>query len=35
MLFGTSGIGQQFTFSIVGGGQCPDVTGIANTSRVL
>src|SRR5436305_1139961 len=34
-LFLTSGIGQQFTFSIVPGGQCPDVTGKANRSRVL
>src|SRR6267143_6690155 len=29
-LFLTSGIGQQFTFSIVPGGQCPYVTGKAN-----
>src|SRR6266403_1876108 len=34
-LFLTSGIGQQFTFSTVPGGQCPDVTGKANRSRVL
>src|SRR2546427_12257084 len=34
-LFLTSGIGQQVTFSIVPGGQCPDVTGKAYTSRVL
>jgi hypothetical protein len=27
ILFLTSGIGQQFTFSTVPGGQCPDVTG--------
>ena len=26
MLFGTSGIGQQVTFSTVPAGQCPDVT---------
>jgi len=26
ILFGTSGIGQQFTFSIVPAGQCPEVT---------
>src|SRR5258706_4435428 len=34
-LFGTSGIGQQVTFSTVPDGQCPEVTGKANTSRVL
>src|SRR6267143_6925559 len=34
-LFLTSGIGQQSTFSVVPAGQCPDVTGKANTSRVL
>src|SRR6266436_1470206 len=35
ILFLTSGIGQQVTFSIVPAGQCPDVTGKAYTSRVL
>src|ERR1700730_1603256 len=34
-LFGTSGIGQQSTFSVVPAGQCPDVTLNGNTSRVL
>jgi hypothetical protein len=34
MLFGTSGIGQQFTFSVVPAGQCPDVTWYAYRSRV-
>ena len=35
MLFGTSGIGQQFTFSVVPGGQCPEVTLYLYLSRVL
>src|ERR1700730_18650650 len=35
MLFLTSGIGQQSTFSVVPFGQCPDVTGKGYTSRVL
>src|SRR5258708_5157411 len=35
ILFGTSGIGQQSTFSVVPGGQCPEVTGYAYLSRVL
>ena len=35
ILFGTSGLGQQFTFSIVPSGQCPEVTLNAYTSRVL
>src|SRR5713101_3295992 len=37
ILFLTSGIGQQVTFSTVPDGQCPDVTGkaIPGTSRVL
>src|SRR6266478_1947065 len=35
ILFLTSGIGQQSTFSVVPAGQCPDVTGTANRSRVL
>src|SRR3989449_8177145 len=37
ILFLTSGIGQQVTFSTVPGGQCPDVTekAIPGTSRVL
>src|SRR5713226_8441536 len=36
MLFGTSGIGQQSTFSVFPTSpQCPDVTGNGNTSRVL
>ena len=35
ILFGTSGVGQQFTFSIVPAGQFPEVTGSGNTSRVL
>src|SRR6267142_1589024 len=34
-LFETSFIGQQVTLSIVPGGQCPEVTGKGNTSRVL
>jgi hypothetical protein len=34
-LFGTSGMGQQSTFSVVPFGQCPDVTLNGNTSRVL
>src|SRR3989475_6302258 len=34
-LFLTSGIGQQSTFSVFPGGQCPDVTGLAYRSRVL
>jgi hypothetical protein len=35
ILFGTSGIGQQVTFSVVPAGQFPEVTGSGNTSRVL
>src|SRR5437588_1843985 len=35
ILFGTSGLGQQFTFSVVPGGQCPEVTLNGYTSRVL
>ena len=35
MLFGTSGIGQQSTFSVFPAGQLPDVTLNGNTSRVL
>src|SRR5713101_2381908 len=35
ILFGTSGIGQQSTFSVFPGGQCPDVTLNGYTSRVL
>ena len=35
MLFGTSGIGQQFTFSVVPAGQWPEVTLNLNLSRVL
>src|SRR5712692_5494902 len=34
-LLGTSGIGQQSTFSVFPGGQCPEVTGKGYTSRVL
>src|SRR6267143_2559516 len=35
ILFGTSGIGQQSTFSVVPAGQCPEVTSKGKTSRVL
>jgi uncharacterized membrane protein (UPF0182 family) len=35
MFFGTSGIGQQLTFSVVPAGRCPDVTWNGNASRVL
>src|SRR5260370_2340469 len=35
ILFLTSGIGQQSTFSFVPAGQCPDVSGQADTSRGL
>src|SRR5260370_40030114 len=35
ILFRTSGIGQQSTFSVVPGGQWPEVTGYAYLSRVL
>src|SRR5258707_14389488 len=35
ILFGISGVGQQFTFSIVPAGQFPEVTGSGNMSRVL
>src|SRR5438477_8536730 len=34
-LLGTSGIGQQSTFSVLPAGQCPEVTGKGYTSRVL
>src|SRR5437867_12453678 len=35
ILFLTSGLGQQSTFSVVPGGQCPDVTSLKYRSRAL